>query len=191
MNERFTPSDWLTSLLTALIGPQRLHVCRMHGQTSVARELCLRGERVTWIIQLRHRRGGSTSSPPRCSVSVCVREAGMSKHLAWLQINENHCGLKFVWNRYAQNLASQLQLTKCQVLSGFSFCVLPMLVFCAALISNWERGKINSKKKRGQIPDKLDVDWWELENVLLRVFHFKSFIRNINLSVGHRGGLIG
>lgn len=122
------------------------------------------------------------------SVSVCVREEGMSKHLAWLQINENHCGLKFVWNRYAQNLASQLQLTKCQVLSGFSFCVLPMLVFCAALISNWERGKINSKKKRV----KSLISWmWTGENLKTSSFHFKSFIRNINLSVGHRGGLIG
>lgn len=207
MNEGFTPSDWLTRLLTSWPTPLTLmilttplthtllgwrFVSASRWQTWVwgtplqpGQTLLIQRPRAelgrqrsdwpaaaarvqnarpdvsgSWIVPPRwtchlnysaaaQEGGGSTSSPPRCSVSVCVREGGMSEHLAWLQINENHCGLKFVWNRYAQNLASQLQLTKCQVLSGFSFF---LCWFSALLWFLTEKEAKLTVKKKGSNP---------------------------------------
>lgn len=71
---RFSFSVWERCLEgSALIGPQRLHVWGMHGPTSGSRELCLRGERVTWIIQLWHRRGEHLLPTTVQCVRVCQR----------------------------------------------------------------------------------------------------------------------
>lgn len=130
MNEGFTPSDWLSRLLTdwptrlpawsyqllsptlcsgisawfaaiwrflsvgrwqmrskvsgqgsplwpdvsdSVSGGARIGRCTVHGSTSGARKLRAGGERVTWIIQLQHRRRDRLLPPP-CSVAVCQRK---------------------------------------------------------------------------------------------------------------------